>query len=51
MAHLLSVLPYEQPVHVDVVLPPLQERSYVRPPKKNQHFVPVRYAVRPVRDR
>ena len=46
MAHLLSVLPYEEPDPVDIALPDLQHRDYVRPPKESQHFVPIRYAVR-----
>ena len=46
MAHLLSVLPYEQPEPVEIALPELQHRDYARPPKESQHFVPIRYAVR-----
>jgi polyphosphate kinase 2 len=45
MAHLLSVLPYEQPEDFRVTLPKLQKRHYQRPPKETQHFVPVRYRV------
>jgi polyphosphate kinase 2 len=45
MAHLLSVLPYEQPELTSVVLPPVQRREYQRPPKDTQRFVPTRYKV------
>ena len=46
MAHLLSLLPYEQPHLTSIELPPLQHRKYKRPPKEMQRFVPVRYQVR-----
>jgi polyphosphate kinase 2 len=43
MAHLLSLLPYQQPVLASIELPPLQHREYQRPPKETQRFVPARY--------
>ncbi len=47
IGHLLSVVPYE---HVDhdkhVKLPPRQKRKYVRPPKRTEHLVPMRYEVK-----
>jgi polyphosphate kinase 2 len=43
MAHLLSVLPYEQPRFAAVKLPKRQQRDYQRPPKDTQRFVPERY--------
>jgi polyphosphate kinase 2 len=47
IADLLSRVPYE---HLDrakpVKLPPRQTRSYLRPPKRTEHLVPSRYAVR-----
>lgn len=46
MAHLLSLLPYEAPVPVTVEMPELQHRDYQRPPKQDQHFVPIRYLPR-----
>jgi polyphosphate kinase 2 len=45
MAHLLSVLPYEQPQHTAIELPRRQERDYQRPPKETQRYVPQRYVV------
>ena len=46
ISHLLSLLPYE---HLDkakrVKLPPRQRRRYLRPPKRTEQLVPVRYAV------
>jgi polyphosphate kinase 2 len=45
ISHLLSLVPY-QPVGYDhIVLPPVQERAYVRPPVTSQTFVPRRYLV------
>ena len=47
IGHLLSLVPYE---HLDrtapVTLPPRQERDYLRPPKRTERLVPVRYTVR-----
>jgi polyphosphate kinase 2 len=45
MAHLLSLLPYEQLTFGAIELPPLQQRAYQRPPKENQRYVPARYRV------
>jgi hypothetical protein len=45
MSHLLSVIPYQRLPFDDVVLPPRQQRAYVRPPKEAQTLVPVRYEV------
>jgi polyphosphate kinase 2 len=47
IGHLLSLVPYE---HLDeskhIELPPRQQRKYLRPPKRTERLVPVRYAVR-----
>ena len=47
ISHLLSSVPYE---HLDAVkkvkLPARQERSYVRPPRSKERFVPTSYVVR-----
>jgi polyphosphate kinase 2 len=43
--HLLSVIPYQRLPFEDVVLPPRQQRAYVRPPMGDQTVVPVRYQV------
>jgi hypothetical protein len=43
MAHLLSLLPYQQPELASIELPPLQHREYQRPPKETQRFVPAQY--------
>ena len=45
MAHLLSQVPYQPIAPDEVVLPPRQEREYVRPPLDTQTFVPTRYVV------
>lgn len=45
MAHLLTVLPYEQPSHDEIALPKRQEREYQRPAMEEQTFVPGRYEV------
>jgi polyphosphate kinase 2 (PPK2 family) len=45
MAHLLSLLPYEQPELPDIELPDRQNRSYERPPLDRQRFVPQRYEI------
>jgi polyphosphate kinase 2 len=45
MAHLLSRVPYRPVAPDEVVLPPRQEREYVRPPLDTQTFVPTRYVV------
>lgn len=44
ISHLLSLVPYEELPHDQMVLPPRKEQpSYVRPPIFNQHFVPDKY--------
>jgi polyphosphate kinase 2 len=47
ISHLLSLVPYE---HIDEgkrpKLPPRQKRKYVRPPKRTERLVPIRYEVR-----
>ena len=45
MSHLLTVIPYERLPFENVVLPPRQQRAYVRPPKHDQTAVPTRYVV------
>jgi polyphosphate kinase 2 len=45
MAHLLSLLPYEQPELPDIELPERQNRNYERPPWDRQRFVPQRYEI------
>jgi len=45
IAHLLSLIPYEQVAQEPVTLPPrTDDASYVRPPITDQTFVPDRYA-------
>ncbi len=44
MAHLLSLVPYEDLTPTPIELPPRQEETgYVRPPLADQNFVPERY--------
>jgi polyphosphate kinase 2 len=47
MSHLLSLVSYE---HLDkarkLKLPPRQQRTYLRPPKRTEHLVPETYTVR-----
>ena len=45
ISHLLSLIPYEEVPQQKVKLPPRQSRAYVRPPLRDQNFVPVRYQV------
>jgi polyphosphate kinase 2 len=46
ISHLLSLIPYERlPASERVVLPPRQERPYVRPPKDTERLVPSAYEV------
>jgi hypothetical protein len=45
MSHLLSLVPYEPIEHDDIVLPPLQQRAYMRPPMDSQTFVPRTFEV------
>jgi polyphosphate kinase 2 len=51
MAHLLSVMPYEQPTLGAIELPERQHRPYQRPPKDTQRFVPERYSMETARHR
>jgi hypothetical protein len=46
ISHLLSLVPYQPIEHDEIILPPRQERAYVRPPMDTQTFVPRRYEVR-----
>jgi polyphosphate kinase 2 len=47
ISHLLSVVPYEHPREPKPPkLPDRQERKYLRPPKRTEHLVPVRYLVK-----
>ncbi|MBN1775170.1 MAG: hypothetical protein JW817_01750, partial [Clostridiales bacterium] len=51
IAHLLSMLPYEDLTPEPLLLPPRQEGSgYERPPIEKQNFIPEIYG-HPVRDR
>ena len=44
MAHLLSLVSYEDLTPTPIELPPRQEETgYVRPPLADQNFVPERY--------
>jgi polyphosphate kinase 2 len=45
ISHLLSLIPYEDVQREKIELPPRQKRSYVRPPQRDQNYVPVRYLV------
>ncbi len=46
IAHLLSLVPYEQLAAPEpVILPPRQERPYTRPPRDSERHVPERYEV------
>ncbi|MGE5409001.1 MAG: polyphosphate kinase 2 [Syntrophothermus sp.] len=45
ISHLLEQVPYERVRTEKIVLPPRQERAYVRPPVHTQTFVPERYVV------
>ena len=45
ITHLLSMVPYESVDHDEIVLPPRQNRAYVRPPMDSQSFVPNRFIV------
>lgn len=52
IAHLLTMLPYEDLTPEPLELPPRQEDSgYVRPPIENQNFIPERYGGAIVTDR
>ena len=44
IAHLLSLIPYEDPTPEPLKLPPRQtDTGYVRPPLTDQTFVPERF--------
>ncbi len=45
IAHLLSMVPYEQVAEPKIKLPDVQRRAYVRPPIESQTFIPQRYVV------
>ncbi|MET0741508.1 MAG: polyphosphate kinase 2 [Candidatus Nanopelagicales bacterium] len=45
IAHLLSMVPYEQVAEPKIKLPEVQRRAYVRPPMESQTFIPQRYVV------
>jgi polyphosphate kinase len=45
IAHLLSLIPYEVVPRKKIKLPPRQSRAYVRPPRRDQNHVPLRYLV------
>jgi polyphosphate kinase len=45
ISHLLSLIPYEPVPREKIKLPPRQKRAYVRPPQRDQNFVPARYVV------
>src|SRR4051794_13141894 len=46
IAHLLSLIPYEDVAHDKIKLPERQTRAYMRPPLETQTFVPHRYSVK-----
>jgi polyphosphate kinase 2 len=45
IAHLLTMVPYEDVPYEKVTLPPRQQRAYLRPPIDSQTWVPRRYSV------
>jgi hypothetical protein len=45
ISHLLSLISYEDVPRDKIKLPPRQHRAYVRPPRRDQHYVPARYEV------
>jgi polyphosphate kinase 2 len=45
--HLLSLIPYRDLTPESLILPPLVKSDYVRPPMRNQHFIPVIYQRKP----
>ncbi len=45
--HLLSLIPYRDLTPESLTLPPLVKSDYVRPPMRNQHFIPVIYQRKP----
>jgi hypothetical protein len=40
------MIPYKEVPREKIKLPPRQSRAYVRPPQRDQNFVPLRYQVR-----
>jgi polyphosphate kinase 2 len=45
ISHLLSLIPYGDVPHGEIVLPPRQQRNYQRPPFDSQSWIPARYVV------
>ena len=45
IAHLLSMIKYQDVPRDEIHLPPRQKRKYKRPPRSTENFVPVRYTV------
>jgi polyphosphate kinase len=43
ISHLLSMIPYEEVPREKIVLPPLEDKQYIRPPMTEQTFVPEKY--------
>jgi polyphosphate kinase 2 len=43
ISHLLSMIPYDEPEHQPIELPPLQDDKYVRTPEDEQNFVPKKF--------
>src|SRR3984893_18140843 len=43
ISHFLAKIPHEEIPHEDIRLPRRQKRSYTRPPKSSQRFVPMKY--------
>ncbi len=43
ISHLLAMVPYAEPNHSMMEIPPLQDDGYVRPPEDEQTFVPRKY--------
>jgi polyphosphate kinase 2 len=47
ISHLLTLIPYQDVPRALVELPPRQKRAYVRPPQREQNYVPARFVVGP----
>jgi hypothetical protein len=45
IGHLLSLIPYQEVPREKIKLPPRQDRAYIRPPQREQNYVPTRYRV------
>jgi polyphosphate kinase len=43
ISHLISMIPYEEVPRESIILKPVEEKQYVRPPMAEQTFVPDRY--------